>query len=331
MKYKCAIIGLGRIGCGFDDDNKTPKIHTHAGAYTKCSKTKLVALCDIDKKKLKKYSEKYGISKKYQNYHEMFKQENIDIISICTDAKSHLPIVKAAVTTGIKGIFVEKPISDTNSDAKEIIKICNKNSIILQVDHQRRFSKFYYEIRENLSKEKIGEIQSINIFYGSGIINTGTHLMDLIRLLFGEIMWVEGFLNEDLPSEKDPNIDGLVGCKNGTICRIKSLDLRKFRVLEFDIIGTKGRFRIDWADSTAKYYSINKKSGLVYTEIKEKKFSIKENKEHLLLGLENIITCIQKKSQPLCTGWDGYRSLISALSLISSSKHNGKRIMLPAK
>ena len=149
--------------------------------------------------------------------------------------------------------------------------------------------------------------------------------------MFDEIIWVEGFLNQDLASEKDPNIDGLVGCKNGITCRIKSLDLRKFRVLEFDIIGTKGRFRINWADSSAKIYSIEKKSGLVYTETKERNFSIKENKEHLLLGLENIITCIQKKSTPLCTGWDGYRSLISALSLISSSKHNGKRIMLPAK
>ena len=61
MIYKTAIIGCGRIGCGFDDKS-TQYIKTHAGAYSKCKKTQLVALCDIDKSKQKKYGKKYKIS-----------------------------------------------------------------------------------------------------------------------------------------------------------------------------------------------------------------------------------------------------------------------------
>ncbi len=331
MKYKCAIVGLGRIGCGFDDDNNTLKINTHAGAYTKCSQTKLVALCDIDKKKLKKYGAKYQVSRTYQNYDKLFEQEKLDIVSICTHPQFHLSIVKSAAKNGIKGIFLEKPISDSKSNAKKIIKICKEKKIMLQIDHQRRFSKFYKKIKNNLSKEKIGKIQNVNIYYGSGIINTGTHLMDLIRLFFDEILWVEGYLNKEIPSKDDPNIDGLIGCKNNIVCRLKSIDLTKFRILEIDIIGTKGRFIINWGDSSATYYSIQKTSGLVYTEIKGNNFTIKENKEHILLGLENLIFCMQQSSVPLCTGWDGYRALISTLSLIISSKQNGKRVSLPAK
>ena len=48
-KLKCAVIGCGRIGCGFDD-NQSNLIKTHAGSYFKNSQTNLVALCDIDKK-----------------------------------------------------------------------------------------------------------------------------------------------------------------------------------------------------------------------------------------------------------------------------------------
>ena len=51
-KIRSAVIGCGRIGCGFDDiDNKT--IRTHAGSYFKNNETELIALCDIDKQKLK--------------------------------------------------------------------------------------------------------------------------------------------------------------------------------------------------------------------------------------------------------------------------------------
>ena len=55
---RCAVIGCGRIGCGFDDD-LSKIIKTHAGSYYKNSQTNLVALCDMDVNKLKKYGKKY--------------------------------------------------------------------------------------------------------------------------------------------------------------------------------------------------------------------------------------------------------------------------------
>ena len=54
-KIKSGIIGCGRIGCGFDDKPNQKIIRTHALAYFKNPSAKLVSLCDIDTKKLKKY------------------------------------------------------------------------------------------------------------------------------------------------------------------------------------------------------------------------------------------------------------------------------------
>ena len=103
MVYRCAIIGLGRIGCGFDDNLVKNQINTHAGAYQFNKKTKLVALCDIDKVKLKKYGKKFKIKKLYSNYKEMLKNEKLDCISICTLADSHYDIIKIA-TKYVNGI-----------------------------------------------------------------------------------------------------------------------------------------------------------------------------------------------------------------------------------
>ena len=47
MMYSSAVVGLGRIGCGFDDKLKTNLVQTHTGAYLSNSKTNLVALCDV--------------------------------------------------------------------------------------------------------------------------------------------------------------------------------------------------------------------------------------------------------------------------------------------
>src|SRR3989338_4578762 len=167
-RLRCAVIGCGRIGCGFDD-NSDGTVRTHAGSYYKNSKTYLVALCDIDLSKLEKYGNKYKISGLYTKSFDMFKKESIDCVSICTLVETHLDLVKEAAKFGVKGIFLEKPISSTLQDAKKIIEICKKHQIVLVIDHQRRFDPFYNKIKQLIQQKKLGKIQLINVYYGSGI------------------------------------------------------------------------------------------------------------------------------------------------------------------
>ena len=144
---KCGIIGCGRIGCGFDDKNHEA-ILTHAGSYFKNPRTNLVALCDIDKKKLKKYGKKYDVSNLYTDSSEFFKKENLDCVSICTLANNHLNLVKEASKHHIQVIFLEKPISYDLKTARQIINICKQKKIVLIVDHKRRFDPFYHSLSE---------------------------------------------------------------------------------------------------------------------------------------------------------------------------------------
>jgi len=331
MKFNCAIIGLGRIGCGFDDVPNKKSIDTHAGAYSNNSETNLVALSDIDDKKLKKYGKKYGISSLYTNFQDMFKNEQLDCVSICTLADSHLQIVKEAAKSNIKGIFLEKPISISLKDAIEIIKICDKNNIKLQIDHQRRFSPFYKKIREIINSEKFGNIQHCSIYYGSGIANTGSHIFDLINYFFGGIKWIEGIPSRNSSNNSnDPNIDGKFECKNGLICNLQSFDSNKYSLLEFDIIGTKARIKINLTDSKAEFFEISKKQGLAYKKLlKKQDIARKGKKTDIVLGLENLLGAIKNDINLLSTGTDGFSSLDSIITIRTSAEKKGKRMNLP--
>ncbi len=332
MKFNCGIIGLGRIGCGFDDIPNKKSINSHAGAYNANSKANLVSLCDIDINKLKKYGKKYNISSLYSNFQEMFKNEQLDCVSICTLADSHLQIVKEAAKYNIKGIFLEKPISVSLKDAAEIIKICNQNKIKLQIDHQRRFSPFYNKIKNIINSDKFGKLQYCSIYYGSGIANTGSHVFDLINYFFGGIKWVEGIQSKNIPNNPtDPNIDGKFECKNGLICSIQSFDFRKFSLLEFDIIGSKARIRLNLTDSRAEFFEISEKPGLAYKKLIKKPDIMKNKDDDIVLGLENLFYSIQNKTELLSTGSDGFTSLESIIAMRQSANKNGKRVNLPIK
>ncbi len=155
--YNAGVIGLGRIGCEFED--------CHARAYVDCPDTQLLVMCDADKGKEALVMEKWGITQTFKEAHR-----KLDIVSICTPPESHRDTVEfiLRVIHGLRAIYCEKPIAITLEDADDMIKTCHDRGVILQINHQRRFGR--------------------PIFYFSrGILNTGTHMFDLLRQYFGEI------------------------------------------------------------------------------------------------------------------------------------------------
>lgn len=331
MVFRCGIIGLGRIGCGFGDNLIKKQINTHAGTYLYNKRTDLVALCDVNKQKLSKYGKKYGIKKLYSDYKVMLKNEKLDCVSICTSSDSHHQIVKIAAKY-VKGIFLEKPISNSLINAHKIINISKQNQIKIQVDHQRRFSKFYQKIKHFIQSGELGKIQHVNIYYGGGILNTGTHIFDLVNFFLTNVKQVEGWMSEHTQkNRKDPDIDGIIVCKNNIKCQLISLDVTNYRIFEFDVIGTKGRLKINLAENKAELYKINEAvKGLVFNELAKKSFPNTDHTSHLVHGLNNLLDAIENKKKPLCDPMDGYSALEISIGLLESVKKN-KPILLPLK
>lgn len=329
-KFNCAVIGCGRIGCGFDD-NQNKKILTHAGSYFNNNKTNLTTLCDIDIKKLKKYGKKYNLDNLYTNSAKMFNSEKLDCISICTLANSHLDLVKEAVSSNVKAIFIEKPLSENLKHSKEIIDLCKKNNIKLAVDFQRHFDPFYHHIKKIITKNKLGKIQLVTVFYGGGIANTGTHLFDILRYFFGNVKTINANYSKNKSANpKDPNIDATLHFTNNTICQINSLDFKNYVIFEMDILGSKARLQINLVNNDYVFQSVQKSGNVAgYNTLKNNLLNYKKSENSsIFLAIENIISCIGSKKQPLCTGIDGYKSLELVVACQLAAKSN-KSILLP--
>ena len=330
MTYNSAIIGCGRIGCGFDDDQKR-YIKTHAGAYTKCKKTQLIALCDVDPIKLEKYGKKYKISKLYSDYRLMFLENQFDIISICTHAPNHHEIVKECVRNGIKGIFIEKPISNNLQNSLKILELCKKNKIKLVIDYQREYIPSYQKLKKLLDLKRIGNIQKILVNYGGGVANTGSHIFDILLLFFGPAKNISSKFSVNQSNNKqDPNLDIVIEFKEKIICNLNALDISNYGILEMDIFGTKGRVKMDMVKHCIDFFEISKK-GLVYNELKKgNRISTRKENEPILKILENLLVSIEKKSIPLASLKQGHNSLELIIGAMMSAQQN-KTINFPIK
>lgn len=338
MNFKCAVIGCGRIGCGFDDDLKRKQIATHAKAYHENSKTDLVALCDVDKEKLEKYGEKFNV-RTYEDYKDMFKNEKLDILSICTLNQTHLPIIEGAIryneSTGLKAIFCEKPIADSLENAQKMIDLCKSNGILLVIDHQRRFDPFHNNVRDFIKEGKLGELQQASFYYTAGISNTGSHMFDLLGFLFGDVEWVMAFDSENKsPNEEDPNFDGIIKFKEGGICTIQACDVKNFLLFELDIIGTKGRLKILNSGFKCEYYPVKESeyySGYFEPDKSEVPFGVDNPRDYMVNGVKHILECIEDNKETLSSGEDGKKALELIIAFHLSAKNGGERISLPLK
>src|ERR1700744_929276 len=62
----------------------------------------------------------------------------VDLVSICSPAATHAPIVRAFLSAGAH-VLVEKPIATTVVEADELVALAQQTGLILTVGHQERF------------------------------------------------------------------------------------------------------------------------------------------------------------------------------------------------
>ncbi len=330
MKYKAAIVGLGRMGQLFENDPLMKKPCSHAGAYT-CLKDKiqLVAGCDLRQDRLKLFSEKYGINRLYTDYKEMLKKEEIDILSVSTHAPQHKEIVVEAAKAGVKAILCEKPIASSLKDAEEMIKVCKENDVVLYTNHTRRFDNFWRRAKEIIDSGKIGKIKIINAYSTAGLLNGGSHLFDLLRFYNGDVESVHATLKKD--NSTDASGTGLLKFKNGTSAFV-DIEYRDYVLFQINFIGSKGMLKCGGmirGDKTFELFTGKPsptQTGLL--ELEREEFPEVKGEMPLVNAINEIIESIEKKKEPVSSGEDGLKALEICMAFYESDKL-GKEIKIP--
>ena len=159
-----------------------------------------VAVADDDEAGLQAAGERTGAQRLYRDYQEMLDREQPDFVSVCprwTDC--HAEMVLACAEAGVRGVFVEKPMARSLAECDSMLKGCERAGTALAVAHGRRFDHWPHRLRSLLVSGRIGQLRLIA---GTGtadrrggaedLMTLGTHVLDLMRLLAGDVEWAWG-------------------------------------------------------------------------------------------------------------------------------------------
>lgn len=157
-KLNVGVIGLG-VGAK----------HAHALYLNK--KVNLVSLCDFDNKKLNLYKKKFKNCNFTKNSDNIFKNPNIEIVSIASYDNFHAKHILQAIKYK-KHFFVEKPFCLNVREFKKICLNLKKNKEInFSSNLVLRNNPAFKELKKKIKQKNIGEMYYCEGDYNYGRIN----------------------------------------------------------------------------------------------------------------------------------------------------------------
>ena len=141
---KIGVAGLGRIG----------RLHAEILKY-RVDAARLVAVNDIIKDLARSVGERLGV-KWYLDYDEMLRDPEVEAVVITTPTFMHKDMIIKALELG-KHVFVEKPLTVSSSEAKEVISKVKSSGMKLQVGYMRRFDYAYARAKKLIEEGGIGQ------------------------------------------------------------------------------------------------------------------------------------------------------------------------------
>ena len=112
------------------------------------------------------FAEKHGIGKVYDDFHEMFHDENVDIIYITTPHNTHIEFMKEALANG-KHLLVEKSIALNSEELDEAIRIADEKQVVLAEAMTIFHMPIYKKLKALIDSGAMGELRMIQMNFGS--------------------------------------------------------------------------------------------------------------------------------------------------------------------
>ncbi len=237
-KLTVLIIGCGNIAGGFDENNPLTEFPvTHAAAFNRNEHFEIVACIDPLKSTGEKFRSTWGIQEYYSST-ELVKNRSgeFDVISICSPTQQHESDLEFAINLKPKLIFCEKPITTSSESNQRLLKQCHDNGVLLAVNHIRRWDPEIGLLKKRIAESYYGKLRSISAIYNKGILNNGSHLLDILEYLVGDLsVQAVGAAVTDY-SEQDPSFPVMLTAEGEVPVCLNIGNAKDFAVFEFTMV-----------------------------------------------------------------------------------------------
>lgn len=122
-----------------------------------------VAFCDVDEDRASETFEKYPDVPRYTDFRRMLDQHanEIDAVTVSTPDHMHFPIAMAALSLG-KHVFVEKPLTHTIAEARQLGTLAREKKVATQMGNQGHAGEGIRLLKEWIDAGVLGDVHEVH-------------------------------------------------------------------------------------------------------------------------------------------------------------------------
>ncbi|MCP5328645.1 MAG: Gfo/Idh/MocA family oxidoreductase [Steroidobacteraceae bacterium] len=301
---RTAVIGVGYLG------------RFHAQKYARIPGSRLVGVVD-SREPIRQAVAAELDTRALADHRELLGE--VDAVSIVTPTPAHFSIAREFLEAGAH-VLVEKPVTETVEQARELIEVARQHGRLLQVGHLERFNAAVLAAETYLAEPRFIECQRLAPFKERGtdvnvVLDLMIHDIDIVQSIVGAPI-------ETIDAVGTPVFSGAVdianarlrftnGCvANVTASRVSLKTERKLRVFRDDTYVS--------IDLQQKILTVIRKrpaaagADELPTTIEEQNF---EQGDALQAEIVSFLDCIRSGRRPVVDGEDGLRALETAIRI----------------
>lgn len=311
---RVGVVGVGHLG------------QHHARNYSELEGCQLVGLADIDRKAATIVARKVS-TQAFFDYRNLIDQ--VDAVSIVVPTSEHYRVARDFLEAGVH-VLVEKPITSTVEEARELIRLARNKKRILQVGHIERFNTAVIKLREILTKPGFIECHRLGP-YDPRVRDVGVvldlmiHDIDIIlQIVRSPIVSIDA-VGVPILSEREDIANARIKFKDGctanlTVSRVTPTRMRKIRIFQPNTYVS-----INYQKQSMEVYSREDikgaREGEPRAQIVRRRLRLKKE-EPLKRELQHFVQCVRDGHEPEVTGEHGHNALGVAIQIVEQLQGN---------
>jgi predicted dehydrogenase len=298
---RCAVVGAGYLG------------RFHAQKYAALAGCTLAGIADPSPEARATLAAELGVPV-HADHRELLGR--VDAVSVATPTALHHPIARDFLLAGAH-VLVEKPITTTAPEARELIALAAANRKVLQVGHLERFNPVIVAVAGELRKPRFIESNRLAPFKARGtdvsvVLDLMIHDIDLIEHIVQSPIASIDAIGAPVFTDEIDIANARIRFENGcvadvTASRISMKSERKLRVFQAD-----SYLSIDLQQkllTQVRRPDVIAQGAMPAVAVEERSF---EQGDALLAEIEAFVTAIRAGTRPVVSGEDGLRALETA-------------------
>jgi len=232
-------------------------------AFAQTPTAELVAVLSSDARRARAFAAEHGIEAATSDLTEFLSAPGLDAVWITSPTFLHHRQARAALQAGLH-VLCEKPLAMSAREGWDLVRAAARAGAVLATGYQARYVPAHEEMRRLVAGGAIGTVTLARAHYAmhrpapppewrrrresarwGALADIGTHHVDLLRMLVGEIVEATGLTERQQGFETDDVSAAALRFESGALGALTVTTNVWRRQARIEIIGTEGAIVAD--------------------------------------------------------------------------------------